>query len=261
MILAENSSLLDSFLAEEFSRFDPRWYLNDFDVVVMARAWVPKYRLQVVDGPARGMSGFIERYNRTTLEVFLWDMGLEMKGTPPPKSTWEIVMEPQIGVCEYKGAVLQKVCAQETTPELAPFWLGKCADGDEDSCECLIGDTCSQEGRFRLHLNYTKPLHKEYITQLVDALDNLNKTCGALPMRDPEFFTSSLSKRCADDSDCSEVTFLRCIPGETCKCCGNLTSTCSVDAGVYVCVCARARVLQESDFDLLHHCRLCALGE
>lgn len=199
----------------------------------LARTWVPRYRLEITDGPSRGMAGFLQLYDPQNASVTLWSEGLESRGVPRVGDSWAIYMNPQAGQCEYKGSELLKVCAHATTPELAPFCLSRCPVGQETSgdkrCDCIVIDSCGVDGQYRLHLNFTKPGVQEYIAQLMSGLDNLNKTCGGLPMRRAPF-TSALAKRCNMDSDCSEKTFARCIAGETCKCCGNLTATCSTNA-------------------------------
>lgn len=227
IVLAVNISLLDPLLVSRFESFPARMRMN-FGTLSAVRNWAPSYRIEITDGPARGMKAFLDGWNGTEFSATLWSERSDRITNPPVGSGWVIHMEPQIGRCEYEGTSLQKICAQETTPALAPFWLGKCADGEEDQCDCIVADSCSTEGQYRLHLNFTKPAHKQYVTELVEALDNLNKTCGGLPLRN-EPFTSALSKRCRNAADCSKENFPRCVPGQTCKCCGNITATCSSD--------------------------------
>ena len=235
ILLAAHITHLDPVLAHELKHFNPRTLISPISGSRMpSRGWQPRLRLVITDGESRGLSGYVDDWNATEVRVELsqaapWSNDFKARSTPPYNSSWVMLVEPQIGQCTYQGQDLQQLCAQETTPELSKLWLSKCPEGEEDNCKCLLSNTCGAEGQYRLHLNMTKPAHTEYIAELVEALDNLNKTCGALPMR-PLPFTSSLSKRCTDDSDCLEVSFERCIPGQTCKCCGNLTFTCSVDA-------------------------------
>ena len=231
IIIERNSSRLDPVLKQRLDNFVPRTEETDFGLVIdHARKgdWSPALRIEIADGPSRGMTGFIDHYDANTMEALLWIKDLDSRGNPPADSTWEIYMEPQAGKCQYQGTDLQRVCAHQTTAELAKFWLSPCEEGQEDHCKCFISDSCGTEGQYRIHLNYTKAAHRSYITDLINALNNLNRTCGGLPFR-PEPFTSSLAKRCEDDNHCSEQVLPRCIPGKTCKCCGNLTATCSVD--------------------------------
>jgi len=248
IVLAKTSSLLDSNLKQRLDRFVPRtqWNpdFNQLDDLSLALQWSPSLRIEIADGPSRGMYGFIDHYNASTIEATLWIKGtyqdpvsqllvqteLDARGIPPANSTWEIYMEPQRGTCMYHGNDLQKLCAHETfSASLSKVWWSPCEKGQEDKCICVIEDECSTEGQYRLHLNYTKPAFRDYIPELVNALNQLNKTCGGLPFRDSRFFTSPLAKRCEDESHCSENVLRRCIPGQTCKCCGNLTVTCSED--------------------------------
>ena len=214
VVIAGNKTALDAYLANRLETFEGE--------AQKGSSWTPQFRLEITDGPGRGTTGQISEFNLTTLKANLRTGFRESRGIPPPGSSWAIYLEPQTAKCEYIGTNLQTICAKES-----------CLHKDNEDCTtaekccCVLQDSCSTDGQYRLHLNFTRKEHKTYITELVDSLQSLNKTCGGLPLRNPLYFSSALSKRCNTHDECSQINLVRCVPGVTCKCCGNLTATCS----------------------------------
>ena len=114
-----------------------------------------------------------------------------------------------------------------------------CVYGYEPGCSCRVDGECKMGDDVALSFQkQTKDKEKssnQFIDEFMSSIDTLDKTCGGMP-----FFPSpndfSFGSSCVDDADCSDSldpSFKSCSlePSDprACKCCVNLSHTCTID--------------------------------
>ena len=126
--------------------------------------------------------------------------------------------------------------------------IGKsnCLTGTEAFCLCLGIFSCEVDGAMTLYINNTalpfldppnkfnkrleNPFYRQrWLDILSHAIESRDRTCGGLPTyAAPNNHT--VGHLCNSDSDCTESKLQACTPGQTCRCCANVSLVCSDDS-------------------------------
>jgi hypothetical protein len=197
------------------------------------------FTLEITNGSSLGYTTRLESArieNRSGVIIGTWTLALRVPGTVDEYTNWRVTNTHGGAGCDYEGTDLQKLCVfQDSTPELEQQWLSSCEDDPNDPtkppCQCRVQDTCDSDGRILLFLNRSKPGHQEYLEELRTTISETLKTCGALPLsRKPYPYNFSYGKPCTTNATCQDDVFPKCVPGVTCKCCANISVTCSANS-------------------------------
>jgi hypothetical protein len=190
---------------------------------------------EVVNGTGTGFTTKIDGV-KIVNQTGTWSLKFMMPGIPDETTQFVVRNLATGGTCDYIGTDLQKLCVfRDTTPELDQRWLSSCEDDpkkhDKPPCACRMQDTCKSDGKFLLFLNRSKPGHQEYLDELAATIADSMKTCGAMPLAKKNFpFNFSFGKPCTTNSSCQDDEFPKCVPGVSCKCCANISITCSANS-------------------------------
>lgn len=123
------------------------------------------------------------------------------------------------------GAIYRDACLIEN-------WGPECRRGTEDTCRCVIYNTCASDGSAVLYLNNTlakRAGRDAFISNVQQKLEASDKTCGGQPFY-PAPNNMTFGVPCTDHTDCAAEVLEPCTPGVNCTCCANASIVCSENA-------------------------------
>jgi len=190
-------------------------------------------RLDIVAGRGSGSFGtIVSRTMRngslTEVESVTLSRDTQLPLVPNATSNWTITKTVGGGKCIYQGENLDELCVIESDPVVLAEQQQNCANGP---CACRVRDTCGSDGKVLLYLNRSKPDIQTYIDELTLMFSKESRVCGGLPIsRDPYPKNFSLARKCENNATCQDDIFPKCIPGQTCMCCNNVSVPCRVNS-------------------------------